>query len=548
MSSRRIIVSIDFGTTFSGLAWAETNRADHQYVIDKWPSNTSSTTSPKVPTELRKVNEGFQWGFEIPRKAKRNKYFKLKLDDPISTTTDTRPPEELTQLYLSYLYKHMVSVLEERLSSSVVRDTPLDFILTVPAIWSQAAKQKTETAAVRAGFKGARKIHLVSEPEAAAIYTLHSLGAPTLRVGATFVVCDAGGGTVDLISYKVQQLSPKLKVKEATEGTGGKCGSSMLNNRFRRFLKQKLGEDYWTADRLVEGLNTFEDYKKTFTPNGEPLSLRVELPNDPARDIRRNRFRIKQRDMQQEIFEPIIKDVINLVQEQISMAGSDVAAVLLVGGFGQSEYLKDRIQTSVGSAIRVLQPSNGWTAVVQGAAMIGLTRASANLAQVNISERVARKHYGTELVTSFEAGVDEECKKFWYEKWNCWAVKKMHWFIEKGVPYPEDRPSTISCNIDFPVRSGADAATTISVYVNSADRSAPRYMNANTTKVATLNVDVGRVGFGRKLFSSKKKRMADGHWYYQFKAFIEAAYESADIRYTLKLKDKTHDVIRVDYD
>lgn len=34
-------------------------------------------------------------------------------------------------------------------------------------------------------------------------------------------MCDAGGGTVDLISYEVTR-EDKLEVKEVTEGTGGK--------------------------------------------------------------------------------------------------------------------------------------------------------------------------------------------------------------------------------------------------------------------------------------------------------------------------------------
>jgi serine/threonine-protein kinase ATR len=72
------------------------------------------------------------------------------------------------------------------------------------------------------------------------------------------VVCDAGGGTVDLISYKITQLSPKLQITEATAGTGDKCGSSLLNQRFRKHLKQRRGGDYWTDDRLVEAINTFE--------------------------------------------------------------------------------------------------------------------------------------------------------------------------------------------------------------------------------------------------------------------------------------------------
>lgn len=89
------------------------------------------------------------------------------------------------------------------------------------------------------------------------MYTLKALSQRALQRGRKFVVCDAGGGTVDLISYEVMRVD-KLEVREVTEGTGGKCGSSMLNMRFRRHLKQTHGERYWTDDRLVLALNEFE--------------------------------------------------------------------------------------------------------------------------------------------------------------------------------------------------------------------------------------------------------------------------------------------------
>ena len=93
--------------------------------------------------------------------------------------------------------------------------------------------------------------------EAAALYTIKHLSPSVLQRGRKFVVCDAGGGTVDLISYEVTRID-RLEVKEVTGGTGGRCGSSMLNKRFRRFLKQTHGEKYWTDDRLVTALNDFE--------------------------------------------------------------------------------------------------------------------------------------------------------------------------------------------------------------------------------------------------------------------------------------------------
>jgi serine/threonine-protein kinase ATR len=95
-----------------------------------------------------------------------------------------------------------------------------------------------------------------------------------LKVGRKFVVCDAGGGTVDLISYEVAQVN-RLELKEVTEGTGGKCGSSMLNMRFRRHLKQTHGDKHWSDEKLIPVLNEFESVRTlidsprmTQIPNG----------------------------------------------------------------------------------------------------------------------------------------------------------------------------------------------------------------------------------------------------------------------------------------
>lgn len=76
--------------------------------------------------------------------------------------------------------------------------------------------------------------------EAAAIYALHGLDPRGLNIGDSFVLCDAGGGTVDLISYTVTALHPFLQVKEAASGTGGLCGSTILNVRFEDFLDSTL--------------------------------------------------------------------------------------------------------------------------------------------------------------------------------------------------------------------------------------------------------------------------------------------------------------------
>lgn len=69
------------------------------------------------------------------------------------------------------------------------------------------------------------------------MYTLTAIQPNILKLNDNFVVCDAGGGTVDLITYKVTQLSP-LQVEESVVGSGGLCGSTYLNRRSVAYLSR----------------------------------------------------------------------------------------------------------------------------------------------------------------------------------------------------------------------------------------------------------------------------------------------------------------------
>lgn len=70
-----------------------------------------------------------------------------------------------------------------------------------------------------AELAGIKPVTVVKEPEAAALYSIKTL-AFSIKKNDVFVVCDAGGGTVDLISYEVLATAPQLKVKEFVPGSG----------------------------------------------------------------------------------------------------------------------------------------------------------------------------------------------------------------------------------------------------------------------------------------------------------------------------------------
>lgn len=95
-----------------------------------------------------------------------------------------------------------------------------------------------------AEMAGISPVTLIKEPEAAALYTVKSLSFSVSK-GDIYVVCDAGGGTVDLVSYEVEQVLPRLQAREVVPGSGGMAGSIGLNQRFEEELRQVVGDDQW---------------------------------------------------------------------------------------------------------------------------------------------------------------------------------------------------------------------------------------------------------------------------------------------------------------
>lgn len=120
-------------------------------------------------------------------------------------------------------------------------------------------------------------LQIISEPEAAATYALYAMDPHSIKAGDTFVLCDAGGGTVDLISYTVTGLKPILQVQEAATGSGRICGSTFLNRIFLKFLETKF-EKYREE---LEARNEIDDLEELNDAFDEALK-RFELVTKKA--------------------------------------------------------------------------------------------------------------------------------------------------------------------------------------------------------------------------------------------------------------------------
>ena len=94
--------------------------------------------------------------------------------EPVKVVTD----------FLSHVRKVTVESIERTYQVKWVRNAEIEYVLTVPAIWTDSAKDLMVKAATNAGFgKHRLNFNLVSEPEAAAAYTLRAIQPNDLNVG-----------------------------------------------------------------------------------------------------------------------------------------------------------------------------------------------------------------------------------------------------------------------------------------------------------------------------------------------------------------------------
>lgn len=145
--------------------------------------------------------------------------------------------------------------------------------------------------------------------------------------------------------------------------------------------------------------------------------------------MQRGKFSLKGDEIIQ-IFSPVLEEVIALVKGQISATKRKIKAVILVGGFGESAYLRKTLRAAVGSGIEILVAPNrsefavssiwavltvarSWTAVVRGALMKGLVRAAPTAERVQVGSRSARKHYGHEAFSKYDASLGHSISR-WY--------------------------------------------------------------------------------------------------------------------------------------
>ncbi|KAH3704788.1 heat shock 70 kDa protein 12A-like [Dreissena polymorpha] len=443
-----VVASIDFGTTFSGWAYSFTheNEMDPTDVKAKnW--NADQFISAKAPTCVliesggRKV-EAF--GYEA-----ENRYAELASDDEHkdwyffkkfkmtlfinqgtigrSTMLEDETGKQLTALTVfSLTIKHLQDDLFEALNLKMaggISRKDIHWVLTVPAIWNDSAKQFMRMAAREAGTEMGH-LNLALEPEAASIYCCHSkitktqdsevasiVNVSTFNAGTRYLVCDAGGGTVDVT---VHEVTSDMKLKEIEKASGGAWGCTKVDEAFEKFvdgisgcsvmkkLKDSNMEDY------LDIMRTFE-IKKRECKNSSTGKVIIRIPSSVCDIV----VELTQKTLQENIKGSSYKGKVILDRDKLKCEASVIAElftepvncivghlysllskyknkpinhIVMVGGFSESPLLQEAIR-SMFPGKHVTIPQDAGLAVMKGAVMFGHNKRQ-------IVSRIARFTYG----------------------------------------------------------------------------------------------------------------------------------------------------------
>ncbi|KXH31769.1 hypothetical protein CSIM01_09444 [Colletotrichum simmondsii] len=472
-----IVIGIDFGTTFSGVSWAFSGQPNDIEVITRWEAELNfASDTEKTPTMIH--HQGPQgtvsWGYGISTEniPDAMRWFKLLLVDgadlPANLRTSSqiatarelvkaanKDPVDVISSYLLRLWNHSIECIGISAGNDLIKMCKFHVVITLPAIWPDYAKVRMRRAAENAGIvekrpAGKTTLSFVSEPEAAALATFKDLaGRPNIKVGDHFVVCDAGGGTVDLISYEVMSLKP-MAVCEAIKGDGDLCGGVFLDEAFINLVKQKVTAQAWEnipkdeAAGIING-DWEHGIKQQF--DSQVRDWHIKLPPEciakgtPNRGVKRKRNLILNLQDLTPVFDSIATKIAALVQKQIdgvrSKSGKLPKNVILVGGFGRCRYLRSHLQRVVDNDIVLLQSTGTkpWTAICRGAAIHGLAQQKLSPGLlISVKSRVARASYGIRKDTKFNPLLHSQKNKYWCKKEQVWMAQyQMDWFLKKDT-------------------------------------------------------------------------------------------------------------------
>ncbi|KAJ5710369.1 hypothetical protein N7488_004525 [Penicillium malachiteum] len=333
--------------------------------------------------------------------------------------------------FLLQVYESLEHTLISLFCGEKFRKGAIDFYFTIPACWLLKTQDAMCTAIENAGF-GSYDLHevkLLAEPEAGVMSVIQERDLK-IETGDGVMICDCGGGTVDIATYRVADL-PSASLERLSTTMGGKCGGASIDCRLCKHLAERTDGRFWRLplNNILTGsnfMNLFERIKSDFS--GESWSSYIL---DLAVDTSGHRtvgIRLDGKEME-ELYNPSLETIFQMIQSELIAVQAQhkqpiINKIVFVGGFSKSPYLPNWMQRNLHQfhGITILISKEPALAVAQGAFLRGKYEFEGRLLEGTMK---CWRHYGlacsslnTNLQNQTYLGMRSPSRN------HCWALQK----------------------------------------------------------------------------------------------------------------------------
>ncbi|USP74597.1 hypothetical protein yc1106_01871 [Curvularia clavata] len=494
-----LVVSIDFGTTCTGVAYANVaTGSDRVWHIQRWPGRAQAEVS-KVPSLLvypKGSHNPPLWGFgaetaleqgSVTDADDKKDWFKILLDenllermrtkDPHSNIPSTADVERWTCDYFQSLYRSIEAKLRGELACRW-EDARIEFIFSVPTTWNpHPTVERFRNIAVRAGFEKSPNHSVIiglTEAEAAAVHTAKNMPG-LFKENDILLVCDIGGGTTDLSVLRVKgtnQLTSSLSLEQIDVVFGATIGAARLDSLFEQAVLDRLiaadkNSPLGLPDltKVAWSMRMSKQYQNAKCEYGTEESFTEENFYVPIPELSKRyanaEYGISEGDMMfrrdelKPFFDAQTSKLFDLIEKQLGrirqkFPSEQVAHMVLSGGLGNSAYvqsaLRDRYAPGPASF------ANAQNLQIRVAPDPQLVVCKGNVAdrlqklkngEGVLKWRCCRTSYGTLCKTLYDPknpahqGLRTKLDPF---DGKVYVLDHIDWFIKKSQPVATDRP------------------------------------------------------------------------------------------------------------
>ena len=261
-------------------------------------------------------------------------------------------PEELSSMIIAKMKK----IAEDYVGHEVT-----DAVITVPAFFSDKARNATKMAGELAGLNVLR---IIAEPTSALLSSNIDM-----KKGGKFMVVDFGGSTLDNSIAELSEGMVEILASNGDVYLGGadvdKVVAEWVLSEFKNETNIDLTNDSQAMSRVLEAVEKAKielSNSPTTEVNLPYITLKDNVPVHLIKTVTKAKF--------EQLITPIVDKLINCAKKAVEGANiknTDLDGILLVGGSCRIPLVQERLTQEFG--VKLLKSANLDLAVAEGAAV-----------------------------------------------------------------------------------------------------------------------------------------------------------------------------------